>query len=90
MRMKENAWHFSGVEWINTSDVFIQWMLSRRENETAPIILCIGMSFTTTILSKASQTQKNTLCASMCVQISKQTKLKTFKIEGTVKDKGSD
>lgn len=90
MRMKANAWHFSGGEWINTSDVFVQWMLSRTENETAPIRLSIGMSFTNPILSKASQTQKNTPCASMCVQSSKQAKLKTFKIEGMIKDKSGD
>lgn len=82
--MKANVWLFSGVEWINTSDVFVQWMVSRRENETAPIILSIGMSFTNTILYKTSQTQKNTPCASVCVQSSKQTKFKTFKIEGLV------
>lgn len=90
MRMTANVWLFSGVEWINTSDVFVQWMVPRRENEAAPVILSIGMSFTNTILCKTSQTQKNTPFASVCVQSSKQTKLKTFKIEGSVKDKGSD
>ena len=63
--MKANVQSFSGVEWINTSDVFIQWMLSRRGNEIATIILNTRMSFTNATLVKTSQTQKNTQCASI-------------------------
>lgn len=42
VRMKANVQCFSGVEWINISDVFVQWIVSRREKEIATIILHLG------------------------------------------------